>query len=60
MATLATIVKVQKHQCLLVSKQLKKLWFICARIYFPAIREGILHYDTTQMNLEGTVLSAMC
>ena len=56
---LFTITKIWKQpKCLLIGEWIKKMWYEHTMEYYSAIKKnGILPFATTQMILEGIILS---
>ena len=59
MAALLTIAKIWKQpKCLLKDEWIKKMWYIYTMEYYSDIkRNEILPFETTQMDLEGIMIS---
>ena len=57
-AALFTIAKLWKQpKCPLIDKWIKKMWYICIIEYYSAIKNEILSFAMTWMELESIMIS---
>jgi len=55
-SALFTITKMWKNSCPSMNDWIKKMWYIYTE-YYSVMRKNIVPFETTQMDLEGIMLS---